>query len=52
MRRLPQDAVVPAPECLEGEYDEKIDIWGLGIVVYQLVTGRKPFDAFFKDELR
>jgi serine/threonine protein kinase len=33
-----------APEVVQGqEYDEKVDIFGAGVVMYLLVTGRLPF---------
>jgi len=34
-----------APELLvgEGEYDEKVDIWSLGVILYNLVTGKMPY---------
>ena len=33
-----------APEMLFGkEYDEKIDIWGLGILLFELLHGHAPF---------
>lgn len=33
-----------APECMRGDdYDEKIDIWGLGIIMYELLTLDMPF---------
>ncbi|KAH7814677.1 putative Protein kinase domain [Monocercomonoides exilis] len=33
-----------APELLSREhrYDEKIDIWALGMIMYQMLTGRHP----------
>lgn len=35
-----------APELCEGEpYDEKTDIWSLGVVFYELCTLRLPFEA-------
>lgn len=34
-----------APEILQGKkYNEKVDIWSLGIILFMLVTGYRPFD--------
>lgn len=36
--------IYKAPEMFEGGgYDEKIDLWALGVIMYELVTGRNPF---------
>ena len=34
-----------SPEQLTGAfYDHKIDVWGVGILAYELLTGRSPFE--------
>lgn len=35
-----------APEVCRGEpYNHKADIWALGVIIYELITLRKPFDT-------
>lgn len=37
-----------APEMFSGGgYDEKIDLWALGVTIYKLVTGKTPFESEF-----
>ena len=34
-----------APEIIKGEfYDDCVDIWSVGVVVYEMLTGKTPFD--------
>lgn len=32
-----------APEMIRGEYDEKVDLFSIGVILYQLLTGKHPF---------
>lgn len=42
-----------APEMFRGGYNEKIDIWAVGVVCYEMLTGRLPFQSLFeKDTIR
>ena len=37
-----------APESFCGMYDYQIDIWAIGILTYELLTGKTPFRAQLK----
>jgi calcium-dependent protein kinase len=40
-----------APEVIEGHYQEKCDIWSLGVVLYMLLSGQLPFKGTSKPEV-
>jgi len=40
-----------APEMLEGGYNELVDIWAVGVLVYEMVMGKRPFVSEYNKEL-
>ena len=42
-----------APEIIESmnPYDQKVDIWSLGVVTFILLIGRPPFKGKGRDEI-
>lgn len=40
-----------APEILNGEYNEKVDIWSAGISLYILISGKNPYNEVEKEAI-
>ncbi|KAI9911709.1 hypothetical protein PsorP6_009361 [Peronosclerospora sorghi] len=38
-----------APEVLEGDYNEKCNLWSVGVICFELLTGDSPFHASTMD---
>lgn len=42
-----------SPEMLEGKgYNDSVDIWGIGIILFTLLTGKYPFDTSAKEDAK
>ena len=36
---------MPPEVCLGKPYDNKADVWAVGVILYELITFKKPFDS-------
>jgi serine/threonine protein kinase len=50
---MPHTLVYWAPELLKlEEYNEKVDLWAIGVSFYQVVTGEHPFNVSDEESFR
>ena len=40
-----------APEIIKGKYNEKTDIWAIGVITYLLLSGETPFGGLDQEDL-
>lgn len=45
MTKIVGTTYTAAPEVFKESYDERCDVWSLGVVAYILLSGRRPFEA-------
>jgi NIMA (never in mitosis gene a)-related kinase len=36
---------MPPEVCKGCPYDAKADVWAMGVIIYELITLKKPFDS-------
>lgn len=50
--RIRGTAVYLSPEGFEGHLTEKSDLWALGVMIFEMILGRRPFQAPLPSPLR
>ena len=40
-----------APELLHGNYNDSVDVWGIGVILFMLLSGDYPFDGSSKSTI-
>ena len=40
-----------APDVIKKDYDERCDVWSIGVLMYILICGQPPFNGSDDDEI-
>lgn len=51
MKDVVGSAYYIAPEILNSDYDEKCDIWSIGVIFYMLIVGKPPIQGYNELEI-
>ncbi|KAG8169559.1 hypothetical protein KVR01_000304 [Diaporthe batatas] len=43
----PEMVAAPGPPGADGSYDERVDLWSLGVLTYEFLVGEAPFEDTF-----
>ena len=40
-----------APEVIDSHHDKRCDLWSIGVITYELLSGEKPFNGRSEDQI-
>ena len=41
-----------APEMIKGNYDQKCDVWSIGVILYNMLCCKNPFQGKTDEEIK